>query len=276
MKTNYLKGFIVLAIVVLSSCGIDNGAPKPDYTKAGKQMFDQTEVNMQMLTDWIDVMLKINTYIQAPDANKIAIEDKYFTNFKIRNSALNTWSLIELGDTIYQVIIDGNPFTKAGATWKIKTSGMTYSCPFTCVDSKNWLLKVSNFAVQKRKTEAYYSNNTITTYIIDSLNFKCDTDLPESFNNYNFQVSGKGKFSLENYSQSVMISFEIVKDLNHIANSYFNMNSGKYNLYALDLDTSKSGTSTVEFETLIGDNRKITVVYNGRTQVYPTSNYTPL
>ena len=266
------KSFILVAIVALSSCGIDNGEPKPDYTKTGKQMFDRTEANIQLLTGWVDMMFKMNTYIQASPANKIAIEDKFFTNFKLRNSSLNTWSLIEQGDTVYQIIVDGNDFTKAGSNWKIKTSGMTYFCPFICVDSNNWLLKVSDFPVQKEGYIVNYSDYSTITFITDSLNFKCDIESPESFSAYNFQVSGKGKFLLTNNLQNVLISFQIDKELKHIANSYFNISSGKYSLSALDLNSSKSGTSTAEFETLIGNNRRVTVVYNGRTQVYTNNN----
>lgn len=274
------KLFVLVFIVGLSSCGIDDMQSKPDYTKPGKQMFDQTDQNVKLLTGWLDLLLKMNTYIQAPEANRITVEDTYFTKYKIRNSALNTWSLIEQGDTVCRIIVDGKPFTETGAKWEIQAKNMLSPCPFVCINSSKWMLTVSNFAVYKPtsvySSDAYYnsysSTGIVTTFITDSLCFESETLSPESFEKSNFQISGKGEYLQTNNNQKVQISFFIEQNLKHVANSYFTVNSGKLSLTALDLKNLQSGEASAEFETLIGDNRKLTIVYNGRTQIYPNNN----
>ncbi|MEI7503014.1 MAG: hypothetical protein WCJ61_06995, partial [Paludibacter sp.] len=149
MKTTIFKISILFAILGFSSCGIDEQQTKPDYTLAGKQMFDKTEANVTMVTEWLDILFKINTYIQANEANRTIIEDKYFADFKIRNSAINTWSIIQKADTVCKIYVDGNAFTTAGCKWEIKNTDMDLPCKFTCVGPNKWLINVSNFAINK-------------------------------------------------------------------------------------------------------------------------------
>src|SRR5665647_1275066 len=149
MKTIIFKMSILLVLLGFSSCGIEEQQAKPDYTLAGKQMFDQTEANVTMVTEWLDMLFKINSYIQANDANRITIEDKYFADYKIRNSTSNIWAIIQNKDTICKIYVDGNPFTTAGSKWKIKNAHMDLPCLFTCVDANKWLINVSNFAINK-------------------------------------------------------------------------------------------------------------------------------
>jgi hypothetical protein len=272
-----MKKVVLFIWIVIgwSSCGIDEQQPKPDYTKTGKQMFDNTEDHIRMVTDWLDIMLKLNTYIQAADTDKITVEDSFFSEYKIRKSSLNTWSLIHLRDTTYQIIVDGSSFTTSGATWKIKTKNMLTPCVFSCVNSSNWLLNVTDFAIDKlTNNEFYYPYSTRrTTHITDSLNFNSESTHPQCYKAYNFKVSGKGEFLQLNNCQKIQFSYLITQDLKHVTDSYYNINSGKYSLSAVDLSNFRLATSTAEFETLMGDVRKITIVYEGRTQVYPNDNH---
>ena len=276
MKNALLKSSLFSIIIAFWSCGIDEPQIKPDYTLAGKQMFDKTELHVTMLTEWMDVLLKMNTYIQANDADKMKIEDKYFPNYKIRNSAVNTWSLIDSGDTICKIFTDGNPFTAVGANWGIKYKNMEIPCPFSCVSASLWMMKVTNFKINQYNEDdfyPYYSNDySVETYMSDSVSFASDNAIPEDFATSNFELSGKGEFLRSNNTQDVKIVYTIDKNLKHVANSTFNMNSGKYILSAEDLQTAKKGVASAEFEILIGNTKKITVVYNGRTQTYPTNN----
>jgi len=276
MKTTIFKISILFAILGFSSCGIDEQQTKPDYTLAGKQMFDKTEANVTMVTEWLDILFKINTYIQANEINRPLIEDKYFTDYKIRNSAINTWSIIQKADTVCKIYVDGNPFTTPGSKWRIKNNDMVLPCLFTCKSANNWLINVSNFAINKSyynsDYQSYSNATTVATFMTDSLNFSSETATPEEFVANNFQVSGKGEFLLSNNKQKVLISFIIPQNLKHEANSVFNMNSGKYTISAEDLETHEKGTSNADFETTLGNNKKVTIVYDGRTQTYTNNN----
>lgn len=276
MKIYFIKLSILCGILAFSSCGIDEPQTKPDYTLAGKQMFNKTESHVTMLTDWMDILLKVNTYIQANEADKIKIEDKYFPNYKIRNSASNTWSLIQTGDTICKIYTDGNPFTAVGTSWSIKTINMELPCQFSCISASKWTMKVTNFSIYEGIIDGYYStysnNYSIETYTSDSVSFVSDNATPEDFTASNFEISGEGEFLLTSNHQKVKIGYEIVKNLKHVSNSAFNMSSGKYTLSAEDLKTYKKGTGSADFETILGNKKKVTIEYNGRTQTYPNIN----
>lgn len=284
-KTKGFKLFILVSVFGLTSCGLDEQQIKPDYTLAGMQMFKNTESHLVLTTNWFDILLKMNTYIQAVDSNKLAIEDRYFPKYKIRKTSDHSWSLIQLGgDTVCNFITDANAFTSPGAVWKIKVSGMASPCTFTCVNSTKWALNVINFKINTPYYNPdFYSYNyssATTSYLSDSLNFESESSNPKDFVATNFQVSGKGEYLLSNSEQKVKISFNIEKNLKHLANSVFNMSSGKYSLSAEDLETAEKGNASAEFETIIGDNKRVTIVYNGRTQTYPNNNtqyvFTPL
>lgn len=275
MKTAIFKLSILYILLAFTACGIDEPQTKPDYTLGGKQMFDKAESHIKMITEWMDVLLKMNTYIQANEANKITIEDKYFSNYKIRNSATNTWSLIQLSDTVCKIYTGGKPFTTAGANWEIKKDNMEIPCKFSCINANKWLMKVSNFSINKNMIDIYnpyLDNSSIETFTSDSVVFYSDNSNPDDFITNNFEVSGKGEFLLVNSAQKVKIAYEIGKTLKHVTNSDFNMSSGKYNLSALDLKTSKNGSGSAEFEILLGNERKVIIQYNGRTQIYPRNN----
>lgn len=276
MKTAFFKLAILYIVLALAACGIDEPQEKPDYTLGGKQMFDQAEAHVTLLTNWMDVLLKMNTYIQANEADKIKIEDKYFPNYKIRNSSTNTWSLIQMSDTVCTIYSDGKPFTTAGANWGIEMNNMEMPCPISCVSANKWLINVSNFNISNSVNFDYYnpySNNySIETFTSDSIVFYSDNAIPENFSSNNFEVSGKGEFLLENNSQKVKLTYEIDKTLKHVSNSSYNMCSGKYILLAQDLKSSKNGSGSAEFEIILGNERKIIIEYNGRTQTYPINN----
>jgi len=275
MRIAIFKLSIISFLLAFGSCGIEELQPKPDYTLAGKQMFDRTETHITMVTDWLDVLLKMNTYIQAPVEDKIKIEDMYFPNYKIRNTDTNTWALIQMSDTVCIIYTDTKPFTTVGAKWEIQKNNMLLSCPISCVSENTWALNVSNFKIGNYSYEYYnpYSNNySNETFTSDSLLFYSDNATPEEFTTNNFEVTGKGEFLLENNHQKIKLSYEINKPLKHISNTSYNMSSGKYFLSAQDLKSSKNGSGSAEFETILGNERKITIEYNGRTQTYPRNN----
>jgi len=276
MKTAFFKTAIIFIVLAFVACGIDEPQTKPDYTLGGKQMFDKAETHVKMLTEWMDILLKMNTYIVASDANKVKIEDKYFPNFKIRNSGINTWSLLQMSDTVCTIYTDGKLFTTVGAKWEIQNNNMEIPCPFSCISANKWAMKVSNFNIGRSTNYDYYnpySNNySIETFTSDSIEFYCDIATPEDFSSNNFEVSGKGEFLLENNVQKVKLNYMIDKTLKHAANSSYNMSSGKFNLTAQDLKSTKNGSGSAEFEIILGNERKIVVQYNGRTQTYPINN----
>ena len=282
MKTNFYKLSILYIVFAFASCEIEEPQTKPDYTLGGKQMFDRAETHVKMLTDWMDIMLKMNTYILTTDADKQKIEDKYFPNYKIRNAGTNAWSLIQMSDTICTIYTDGKPFTTAGANWGIKKNNMVIPCPISCISANKWATKVTNFALNNNSSYYYddfynpysYSNNYNTeTFTTDSIIFNCEKATPEDFSTNNFEVSGKGEFLLENNTQKVKLTYLIDKKLKHIANSSYNMSSGKYNLLAQDMKNSKKkAIGSADFEITLGDERTITIEYNGRKQNYPRKN----
>lgn len=276
MKIYFLKLSILYIVLAFTACGIDEPQTKPDYTLGGKQMFDKAELHVTMLTDWMDVLLKMNTYIESNDADKIKIEDKYFPNYKIRNTAINTWLLIQMNDTVCTIYTDGKAFTTAGANWGIEKKNMEIPCQFSCISANKWAMKVSNFDISKNTNYNYYdyynpySNDySLETFTSDSIVFYSDNATPEDFSSNNFEVSGEGEFLMENNTQKVKLTYEIDNTLKHDSNASYNMSSGKYILSAQDMKSSKKGSGSADFEILLGDERKVIIEYNGRTQTYP-------
>jgi len=115
-----MKKLIFIMVVVFAgfstiSCIVEDGNTRPKATEAGKLIYDNTEQIISNNLVFADIALKLNAYIIAPTEQKATIEDKYFPQYKPRNTG-NNWVLL---NSHYSIATNGKSLDLIGSKWTI-------------------------------------------------------------------------------------------------------------------------------------------------------------
>jgi len=161
MKQNVFILFILLQVVGFTSCVVDDAEVKPDFTRAGKEMFLLAENNLNAITDHFDVVLKLNQYIQTPDSLKEAFKNEYFEDYFLNYSEQNkAWFLESQRNYNYYVVVDSLAVTTPEAHWTIN-SDFYFPFDVVCKSQNEWEISYS------------YYDSELERDIVTNLNITC-------------------------------------------------------------------------------------------------------
>ncbi len=247
--------FAVFLAISFSSCLLREADRKPDTTLVGKQLFLNAESNIVSLISLSNFAFKLETYRNTPDSLKETIRQKYFLTYGVTNLSLNRWAIFNKYDTLCIITTDGNSIHKLNAEWKILTKR----------SNSNFItLKCSNF-----NTWNIYSNllNIYSWSSTDSISMKCTESVAaKTFNENKFEISAKGHLT-SNFGTRVLLEYNTIQVLKHDSTAIA-FKTGSLNVSALNLETSKVKTATIEFIDALKQDRSVRISIDGLQQTY--------
>jgi hypothetical protein len=258
MKTNLHILLTLLLIAALGACVVHEPEIKPDYTKAGFQMYQNSENQIVKLSELFDVALMLDSFIKLPDASKAGFRTKYLHNYEILISDNSNYLLLEraTSDTLYYFKTNAKSFQSVNSEWLVKGESIFENyIKVKCVDSNYWQISL------KDSDKNWIQNADIK--------FVCTgKQAPASYFNSKFSLSGIGELtSIGDYQQKVKISYTITDSLKHEPET-IRFKSGILNITAIDLETNQTETTSAEYIDANSSEWRVKIIYNGRTQVY--------
>lgn len=258
-KLNYSISLIVF--LLFSACEIDTHELPTNYDDPAKTMFDISYQNLALYCNMIDKVLKLNTYINTPEAQKQQIEDKYLFEYKIRTVNNKDYFLLVGGDTAYTIGTNNQNINAPGSSFTIKKQRYYDAVTITNVGTNQWYIS-GGFI---RLLGFVYSTH---------LNFECTDGTPaESFEGNNFTITGDCTFSKIQYSYTDF-KYDIVDKITHKANSKFYVfDKGEWNIMGQNDNSEVIDTAFSKF-TSEGNTLLPELLYRGRTKNYQLHYFT--
>lgn len=260
MKTNLHILLTLLLIAALGACVVHEPEIKPDYTKAGFQMYQNSENQIVKLTDLFDVALMLDSFIKTPDASKQDFRTKYLPRYEVLHSDdSNYYFRINNStdtDTVYYFRTNSKSLQSVNTEWLVKGNSVFENYTIIkCKALKNWQITI---------------NESDNKWIQDAdIKFVCTEKFsPVSYQNSNFSLTGSGVLtSVGVYQQKVKISYNINDSLRHEPET-LRFKSGILNITAIDLETNQTETTSAEYIDANNSEWRVKIIYNGRTQIY--------
>lgn len=258
MKTKVKLLLALLTVLFLSSCVIHEPEIRPDYTKAGFQMYQISENQVLKLTNLFDVALMLDSFLKTPDISKPDFRIKYLPKYEVLHSDGSNYyfRINNSTDTAYYFRTNSKSLQSVNTEWLVKGHSVFENYTIIkCKALKNWQIALSDF-----------DNNWMQNAYI---NFVCTEKLsPVSYQNSNFSLTGNGNLtSVGVYQQKVKISYNINNPLRHEPET-LRFKSGILNITAIDLDTNQTETTSAEYIDANSSEWRVKIIYNGRTQIY--------
>lgn len=258
METKVKLLLALLTVLLFSSCVIREPEIRPDYTKAGFQMYQNSENQIIKLTDLFDVALMLDSFIKTPDVSKPDFRKKYLPGYEVLHSNDSNYyfRIKNSTDTAYYFRTNSKSLQSVNTEWLVKGNSVFENYTIIkCKALKNWQITLNDF-----------DNNWIQNA---DINFVCTEKLsPVSYQNSNFSLTGNGNLTSEGvYKQEVKISYNINDSLRHEPET-LRFKNGILNITAIDLETNQTETTSAEYIDANSSEWRVKIIYNGRTQIY--------
>lgn len=306
MKTiKNIAGFVCISLL-LSGC-VEN-YDVPSKTEKGKAIYNSWHKGMDtLLSRYIDVAFKFNTWYEAADSQKNSVEDKYFPQFKIRDLQNDQWGL----------------FSGTELAYRISRYSKSLSDPNAC-----WIIEAMNEAIDginnNNNQDYYYSDggyklisfleDAYTPVVLSAMGVNqwdiqvgeshsedmisiqlksMDSITPVSLLESSFTISTEGTFVyLEGYNYQygniVYIDFKTMEDLvyrrrdksghSQEGDEYlypkktYYWSAGKVSLHAIDEDNDNETLAEASFSQLTRSQFGIYITYKGITEEWIENN----
>ncbi|MDR2980461.1 MAG: hypothetical protein LBV02_08520 [Bacteroidales bacterium] len=115
-----IKYIIALVIVSLIFGCIRQGNPDEKTRKINEAYYGWDEVMSRFLTDYANVAFHFNHWLTVSEHEKDSLEDRYFSNYKIRQESEKSWLLLNMGTQVYRIEIEeGDNLNDVGTAWRV-------------------------------------------------------------------------------------------------------------------------------------------------------------
>lgn len=253
---------LVFVFLFFSACEIEREELTYGYYHPAKTMFDLSYQNIVFYSNLMDKVLKLNTYINTPDAQKQQIEDKLLPQFKIRTVNKIDYFLLVAGDTAFTINTNNQNLNNADSRFTIKKQKYYDEVTITNVGINQWSIS-GGYA---KLLGLVYSTH---------LNFECTDQTPaESFETNNFTITGDCTFSKHMQYPLATFKYDIADKITHKANSKFYIfDTGEWNIMGQNDDSDVIDTTFSKF-TSEGNTLLLELLYRNRNSNYQLHYYT--
>jgi hypothetical protein len=247
---------LVIVLLFFSACEIDRAELAYGYDHPAKTMFDLSYQNIIFYSNLLDKVLKLNTYINTPDAQKQQVEDKLLPEFKIRTVNKSDYYLLVAGDTAYTINTNNQNINVPQTIFTIKKQKYYDAVTITNIGTNQWHISGSYIKL----LGIVYSTN---------LNFECSDQTPaESFETNNFTITGDCVFSKHMRYPHTDFKYDITDKITHKAKSKFYVfDKGEWNIMGQNENSDVIDTTFSKF-TSEGNSLLVQLLYRSRTTNY--------
>lgn len=272
MKKIILLSFIIITCI---SCKYEE---RGNLTQNGKEMFDTWQSGTQLVMDnVVRPIFLVNAWIASDSAGRIAIEDQYFPQYKIRQYSDNMFRVMDGARPILTITTNGqNSLGEAGTIWSI-TDQIAYTQTGEYVATSHPLFAFKQNA--KHLTITNIGNNCFSiagdtvSYFGSAINWELTFSPGEvSADIYatSFAMSGSGSFNLpgngyNGYEDSepkmVLLRYNIERPFAHYKSEKLVWESGKIHLTA-----SMEGATDIEVDAEVAGREAVDITYRGVTE----------
>lgn len=273
------KQIFILVILFVGfstySCIIEDGDTRPRATAAGKLIYDNTEQVISNNLVFADIALKLNAYIVAASDKKTVIEDRYFPQYKPRNTG-NNWVLL---NSPYSIITYGKSMDLPGAKWTISRNntdvwsengyGSTLSVTIECVGDKQWEIT---------SKDAYSYETVSNSDLIAKATLNTGTNLNIL---YDYTITGSGNYLPNDYyvdNNSIRVDYTINNPMKFVLKNPEGYSTISYNFGAVGgklemvvsntRDPDKRDLISSDLSSSIGNNVVNRITFKGVTEVW--------
>lgn len=263
MKRQYLFVAVLVILGLLpGACVIEHHSDGFSHN-GGKQTFEVYEENMRALLVFVDLAIRMDHYLAAPEDERPDAEQEYLPEYKIRSVGEGEWVGLRVRDTVFRVVTGGKALTDEGAEWKIYSVENVYVPSWATLirtGEKKFALKVESCRTYQWTTEAELE-----------LQYKQDS-LPDYYEDAEWSISGSGEcvYNAEyDKVNQIVLQFEITRPLEKFAQSRHVADRGEVvmqveNLY---LKQQEKIIATIENPDA-SDYRRVRILYKGKEYEY--------
>lgn len=122
---------VVMAATMLCGCVIKKGESESDRDRFALKTFGYTNLSLAEYLRIMSLAQIVNRYIEADEAERQAIDERYFPTMKIRQDDNGIWCLRRSGEVLYSFSCDGSLNT-SGSRWEASAN----SDPFVTSNNK--------------------------------------------------------------------------------------------------------------------------------------------
>lgn len=268
----------ILLLTIIITCVSCRYEERGNLTKTGKEMYDTWQAGTGLVMDnVVRAVFLVNAWEASDSAGRIAIEDQYFPEYKIRKYGENMFRIMDGARPIITIETEGhNSLAEAGTTWHITDkieyvqtwAYVTEAIPYFARNSGIKKLTITNLGGNRFSVE----NDTLTysgSRMRWELTFSA-SEMPTDIYATAFEMSGNGCFNLPadrnneyNFEErkAVLLSYDIAQPLTHYASEALYWDGG-----ALRLTATTEGKEEVTTAAEILDRNTIEITYKGITE----------
>ncbi len=120
MKKIFCITAILMGTLLFSACESEELVPS-DATAPARVIFNQVRSTLATPAYVVSLAERFNEYyLAATEEERIEIEDRYFSEYKIRERSENIWSLERNNNVFVKIVIkDGKALSEVGAEWSL-------------------------------------------------------------------------------------------------------------------------------------------------------------
>lgn len=227
-----------------------------DSKNGGKQAFNAYEDNMRELVSFVDLAIRMENYLAAPENERPNAEEIYFPDHKIRPAGEQAWAGLQARDTVFRIVTGGQSLFTEGAEWQVYGYGVLFApAVLTCTGEQSIALDV------KGRRGAVWTTDA-------SLSFQCKQEtVPENYYAGKWVISGSGKCVTEaDYSDRhrILLNFELTQPLEKVSRTRYIADKGEVSMQVRDLYQEKDEKVKAEFSLLPDQSRLLKIFYKGK------------
>jgi len=304
MKTYHLQKtalFLLLAVLV---SGCVERFEVPQKTERGKSIYDAWNVGISTtIRRYVEVAFAFNAWYEAPESQKISIEDRYLSHYKMRNIENDVWGLYYNGALAYKIYRNSKSLSETDATWVIEAQNYIVNdifYTFSYDGDYYGKYRFDSFLNSQKTTISLQSiaSNEWNVKITDEhvrfstmdINIKStDNTVPALWSLSSYTWNGTGCFAYRNMmhseshygSEVAFIDFEVTQDITYTPQNQFGngMNywtNGKVRLNAFDVVSKDNVEVHAEFSKLTNSLFSINITCQGVTEEWTEPKQYPI
>lgn len=272
-----MKKILILSIIIITcvSCKVeDRGKP----TKNGKEIYDTWQLGTELVMDnVVRSVFLVNAWINSDSAGRIAIEDQYFPEMKVRQYGTDMFRVMDGARPIITITTNGqNTLGETGACWEI-VDQIEYTSTGAWVPEAYPLFAFKNNS--KRLTITNIGNNHFdivcdsVSYMGSSANWELAFpagEIPADIYASAFEMSGSGCFTLRAEGNGIHSDQddEIVTLRYHFAQPFVHFGSQKLEWEGGKIELTARMDGKVDVMTIaeIAGREGVDITYKGVTE----------
>lgn len=272
-----MKKILLLSIIIITciSCRYEE---RGNLTKKGKAIFDTWQSGSELVMDnVVRSVFLVNAWINSDSAGKIAIEDLYFPEMKVRQYGTDMFRIMDGARPIITITTNGqNSLGEAGTCWEIVDQ-----VEYTSVGA--WMPEAYPIFAFKNNSKLLTITNTgdnhfsivcdSVSYLGSSTNWELAFpagEIPTDIYTSAFEMSGDGRFDFpasgnasfnDGIKEVVRLRYHFAQPLMHHESPELAWESGK-----IELTASMNGKEDITVIAEIAGREGVDITYKGITE----------